>query len=154
MTLHFAYGSNMSRTLMRRRCPAATALGPARLDGYRFIITREGYASVEPAPGHAVYGVLWRLTPRDFSAINAYESLDSGLYLRRILPVRRGARCEPALVYIAPDRRRGRPRPGYHDIIVGSARAWGLPEVYVQSLARWAPGGFAGMRAAASGEIG
>jgi AIG2-like family len=154
MMLHFAYGSNMSRTLMRQRCPGATELGPARLEGHRFIITRAGYASVEPAPGQAVHGVLWRLTPRDFSALNTYESLGSGLYVRRILPVRRGARCERALIYVAPERRRGRPQPGYHDIIVASARARGLPEAYVQSLERWAPGGFAGTRAAATGEVG
>ena len=28
---------------------------------------------------------LWRLTPRDLAALNAYESLDSGLYVRRVL---------------------------------------------------------------------
>ena len=47
MTLHFAYGSNMSRALMRRRCPGARGLGPARLEGWRYIITRDGYASLE-----------------------------------------------------------------------------------------------------------
>ena len=31
MTLHFAYGSNMSRALMGARCPDATALGVATL---------------------------------------------------------------------------------------------------------------------------
>ncbi|HXW23776.1 MAG TPA: gamma-glutamylcyclotransferase family protein, partial [Xanthobacteraceae bacterium] len=87
MTLHFAYGSNMSRALMQRRCPGARALGPARLDGWRFTIMREGYASIVPAAGAAVHGVAWRLSPRDLAALNAYESLDRGLYLRRVLPV-------------------------------------------------------------------
>jgi hypothetical protein len=31
VTLHFAYGSNMSRALMGARCPGATALGSRRL---------------------------------------------------------------------------------------------------------------------------
>ena len=29
MIVHFAYGSNMSRSLMRKRCPGAAALGVA-----------------------------------------------------------------------------------------------------------------------------
>jgi hypothetical protein len=31
MTVYFAYGANMERDAMRRRCPGATALGIARL---------------------------------------------------------------------------------------------------------------------------
>jgi len=49
--LHFAYGSNMSGALMRRRCPGARLEGRACLPGYRFVIMRSGYASVVPAPG-------------------------------------------------------------------------------------------------------
>ena len=92
MTLHFAYGSNMSRALMQRRCPGARALGPARLDGWRYVVMHEGYASVAPAPGVAVHGVVWRLSPRDLAALNAYENLASGLYVRRVLPVLVGTR--------------------------------------------------------------
>jgi hypothetical protein len=58
MTLHFAFGSNMSRALMRRRCPGAHGLGPARLDGWRFVITRDGYASLVRDPAGRVHGVL------------------------------------------------------------------------------------------------
>ena len=38
MTFHFAYGSNMSRTLMGARCPGAVALGIATLSGWGFVI--------------------------------------------------------------------------------------------------------------------
>ena len=77
---YFAYGSNMSRTLMSAHCPNAQALGCAVLDGWRFLVTTSGYASIMLAPGRQVHGVLWRLTPRDLAALNAYESVDSGLY--------------------------------------------------------------------------
>lgn len=152
MTLHFAYGSNMSRAVMRQRCPGARAVGPARLDGWRYLITRDGYASVRPAPGAAVHGVLWRLSPRDLAALNAYESLDSGLYVRRVLPVLVGARRQPALVYVAP-RRAGRARPGYQELVVAAAREWDLPAGYVAALARWTPG-FRGTLGVATGEMG
>src|SRR5260370_10103224 len=105
--LHFAYGSNMSAALMRRRCPGARLEGRACLPGYRFVITRSGYASVVPAPGSIVHGLLWRVAPRDVAALNVYENLAGGLYR----PVSRAGgshpRRRPALVYIGCD---GRPR--------------------------------------------
>jgi len=153
MTLHFAYGSNMSRSLMRRRCPGARALGPARLDGWRFVITRDGYASLVHDPGARVHGVLWRLTPRDLAALNAYESLDRRLYVRRVLPVLIGARRRAALVYVGPGRAPGRPQPGYQELVVAAAREWELPETYVATLERFIPG-FCGRLGVATGEMG
>ena len=46
---------------MQVRCPGASPVGAARLDGWRFIIMRGGYASVVPQRRSAVHGVLWRL---------------------------------------------------------------------------------------------
>jgi Gamma-glutamyl cyclotransferase, AIG2-like len=68
MTLYFAYGSNMDRSAMKRRCPGARAIGPAVLDGYRFFVGRDGWGSVAPSASDVVHGVLWRLTPRDIAA--------------------------------------------------------------------------------------
>ncbi len=152
--LHFAYGSNMSRTLMRVRCPGAEAVGMATLAGWRFVINPEGLGTVAPQPGGTVHGVLWRLTARDLAAVNAYESVDSGLYLRRRLTVRCGKRRAAALVYIARREGEGRARPGYIDVVVEAARDWNLPTAYVRSLERWAPSGWRGARARDTGEVG
>src|ERR1700674_2081499 len=144
MLRYFAYGSNMSSALMRRQCPCAEPSGPAQLDGWRFIVMRGGYASVVPAAGGVVHGVLWRLTPRDLATLNAFENIDSGLYLRRVLPVRHAGRRAAALTYVSPTRAPGRPRPGYQAFLVATAREWNFPETYVRSLERWEPSGFAG----------
>jgi hypothetical protein len=154
MTLHFAYGSNMSRALMQARCPRAEAIGTATLSGWRFVINPEGFGSIAPHPGERVYGVLWRLSARDLAAVNAYESVDSGLYVRRQLSVRCGAMQATALVYIARRRGEGLPRPGYIPLVVDAAREWQLPEAYIHALARWAPSRWAGARAKDTGEVG
>jgi hypothetical protein len=138
--LHFAYGSNMDRAAMRRRCPTAAMVCPARLAGWRFVITRDGYASVVPAAGDCVHGLLWQLGPRDLAALNAYEALDRGLYRRRTIPVVGAGGRVPALVYVARDNRAGRPRPGYQESVVTAAHAAGLPAPYVRALERWLPG--------------
>jgi len=154
MTLHFAYGSNMSRALMQASCPRAEAIGTATLSGWRFVINPEGFGSIAPHPGERVYGVLWRLSARDLAAINAYENVDSGLYVRRHLSVRCGATQAIALVYIARRRGEGLPRPGYIPLVVDAAREWQLPEAYIHALARWAPSRWAGARAKDTGEVG
>ena len=137
--LHFAYGSNMHRAVMRKHAPGAVALGAARLDGYRFIITADGYASVAPHPRACVHGLLWQLTARDRVTLDLWENIATGLYRAEMLPIAAaGKRCR-ALVYVARVRPRGVARPGYMEIVVQAARAWDLPADYVASLQRWLP---------------
>ncbi|KAH6658056.1 hypothetical protein BKA67DRAFT_557043 [Truncatella angustata] len=99
--LYFAYGSNLSSTQMSQRCPHATAVGLARLDGWDWIINERRYANIVRAPtsdpssspekqehglgvnddpvdaGHhpGVYGVLYRLPPADEAALDACEGV-------------------------------------------------------------------------------
>ena len=152
MTIYFAYGANMERAAMRVRCPAAQPLGPAMLRGWRYVIA-QGYGSVMPASGMCAHGVLWRLTPRDLAALNAFESLDSGLYRRAILPVEVAGQRVRALVYVA--RTGGKPRamPGYQERVVAAAQDWKLPPRYIAELARLAPA-YRASRPAETGEIG
>ena len=77
---------------MRRYAPGARALGVAELAGHRFVITADGYASVEPARAQSVHGVLWRLTPRDRVTLDAWENIAGGLYRAEMLPVRSAGR--------------------------------------------------------------
>lgn len=137
--LHFAYGSNMHGGIMRKHAPAAVPLGLARLADYRFVITADGYASVTPACGHSVYGVLWRLTARDRVTLDLWENIAAGQYRAEILPVLQHGRRRPALVYVARRRPVGRPKAGYMEIVADAARTLKLPGRYVASLEKWLP---------------
>jgi len=152
VTLYFAYGANMERAAMAKRCPAAQPRGPALLRGWRYVIV-DGYGSVAPAAGMNVFGVLWRLTPRDLAALNTFESLDNGLYRRAMLTVETGGQRVRALVYVGRRRGRRRPMPGYQERLVEAAQEWHLPERYIAELQRLAPG-YRGARPAETGEIG
>ena len=153
MTLYFAYGSNMSRAPMRARCPSAREVGIAMLAGHRFIVTSDGYASIVAAPGGVVHGLLWRLAPRDLAALDAYESLDTGLYRVATLTVRRGARRTAAMVYVGRSRRPGSPRPGYLEAVLDAAREIALPATYIDTLARWLPSDPRGAHMSGAGEV-
>ncbi len=141
MTLYFAYGSNMCLAPMRARCPSAREVGVATLAGYRVIVTSDGYASVVPDAAGLVHGLVWRLAPRDIAALDAYESLDTGLYRVVTLPVSLGAGKVSAMVYVAGSRAPGLPRPGYLEAVIAAARELGFPPAYVETLTRWLPSG-------------
>ncbi|KAL1862491.1 hypothetical protein Daus18300_008588 [Diaporthe australafricana] len=100
--LYFAFGSNLSSTQMRARCPGAAAVGLAFLPGYDFIINERGYANVGPrttttttssssssatavvdhdadassSSSSGVYGVLYRLaSPAEKRRLDGYEGV-------------------------------------------------------------------------------
>ena len=129
----------MSRAVMRKHAPGAEPIGAAVLANYRFIITADGYASVEPMRAAAVHGVLWRLTPRDRAGLDAWESVAGGSYRAATLAVHRARRRQMALVYLARPCGIGRAKSGYVELVVAAALAWDLPPDYVASLQQWLP---------------
>jgi gamma-glutamylcyclotransferase (GGCT)/AIG2-like uncharacterized protein YtfP len=135
--LHFAYGANMNRAVMRKYAPDARALGKAELAGHRFVITADGYGSVEPAPAQTVHGVLWRITPRDRVLLDAWENVGGGFYRGEMLAVRGAGGHAVALVYFARPGREGRPKAGYMELVIAAAREWDLPQSYIGALQGW-----------------
>jgi gamma-glutamylcyclotransferase (GGCT)/AIG2-like uncharacterized protein YtfP len=139
MPLYFAYGSNMSRALMRQHCPLSAPVGCAELDQHRFIVTADGYASIVASPAHTVHGVLWQLDAGDVAALDAYEGVDVGLYRSEMVSVRHAAGTTQAMVYIGRNGQPGAPKPGYLELVLEAASDWNLPRAYTAALARWAP---------------
>jgi gamma-glutamylcyclotransferase (GGCT)/AIG2-like uncharacterized protein YtfP len=137
MTLYFAYGSNMDRTGMRLRCPAARALGTAALDGWRLLVMRDGYVSVVPRAGACVHGVLWQLGPNDLAALDAYEAVDAGLYRRQVVDVLHDGKRRSAEIYIGCSDAEGRPRPGHMPLVIAAAQGWDLPAAYLDEMRQW-----------------
>lgn len=139
MPLYFAYGSNMDRHAMAARCPVSKPLGVARLMRHRFVIAREGYASVIRDPRATVWGVLWDLALADGPALDRYESVASRLYVKVSQPVLTDAGPKRALVYVASSTAPGPPRPGYLEAILAAGQKEGLPAPYLKELARLLP---------------
>ncbi len=96
-TLYFGYGSNMHEGQMSDRCPGAVPLGAATLAGWA--LREHGYADVVPSSGEITHGVLWRITPECERALDRYEGVASGLYVKRLLKVNIHGKPVKALVY-------------------------------------------------------
>ncbi len=137
MPLYFAYGANMDVAAMAARCPGSKPLGLARLPRHRFVITRDGYASVLRDPRREVHGVLWDLALSDVRALDKFEEVDRGLYAKINQSVIGLAGPRRALVYVGASGEVGVPRPGYLESVLASAESWNLPAPYRQEMTRF-----------------
>ena len=143
MRFYFAFGANMEVEGMARRCPGAKAVGIGSLEHHRFAIVHPGYATVIPAMGSKVYGVLWLISTRHLAVLDAYENLPLGLYGRAEKGVRYGARLMRAHTYFVLRPKPGRAQLGYlEDCVLPAARHWGLPQSHIAAIEafRVAPG--------------
>lgn len=66
--LYIAYGSNMDEEQMAFRCPTATLVGTAIVEGYELMFkgSRTGsYATIEPKEGSIVPVLVWEIGQMD-----------------------------------------------------------------------------------------
>ncbi len=140
-TLYFAFGSNMSPRQTPRRCPGARPVGPARLEGWRLLITSRGGASIAPDPEGITHGVLWRFEARHIGLMDRWEGVAVGVYHRRWLRVIGPEERElTALTYVSFNRYPGSPRASYiNSAMLYGAAAFGLPEHYHDEIRSWLP---------------
>jgi gamma-glutamylcyclotransferase (GGCT)/AIG2-like uncharacterized protein YtfP len=134
MPLYFAYGSNMDAAAMTARCPGSHALGVGRLVRHRFVIMREGYASIVRDARRSVWGMVWELALADMPALDRYEGVAGGLYTKIQQSVVTGAGPRRALVYVGRNAGPGQPRPGYLEGVLAAARDAGLPAAYLPEI--------------------
>lgn len=95
--LYFAYGSNMNLEQMAIRTPEAVHLGVAVLVDH--IVVERMYADVDQRKGSYVYGVLYRIGPRELAALDRYEGYPSA-YKRVWRDVRFHGATVRAMVYV------------------------------------------------------
>ena len=137
MPTYFAYGSNMDRAAMARRCPRSVALGTARLARHRPALTPAGYATVASEPRGIVWGLLWDLALADVPALDRWEEVSRGMYSKATMPVvRHGGAAVRALIYIGNDvvLAGAGASAAYGAAIVAAAKDLELPAAYTAQL--------------------
>jgi hypothetical protein len=143
---YFAYGSNLEPVQMKLRCPGAVPCGRAVLRDHRlcFPVRSDGdwaggVASIEPASGRVVHGIVYRITERHLAALDLYEAVAEGMYRRDRVEVDREHEADPRLVwtYFAFPDPAGPTPPSrrYLDAILRGATHYGLPRDYLDQLA-------------------
>jgi gamma-glutamylcyclotransferase (GGCT)/AIG2-like uncharacterized protein YtfP len=84
-SLMFAFGSNLNKRQMARRCPDAVPLGKIKLEDWKLVF--RGVADVIRSPGEHVWGGVWLITDHCERALDLYEGVGSGLYRKEYLPL-------------------------------------------------------------------
>jgi gamma-glutamylcyclotransferase (GGCT)/AIG2-like uncharacterized protein YtfP len=132
--LYFAYGSNLSRSQMRQRCPKARAICPATLPGWRWLIGERGFATIAAAHRGAVHGALYSLSEIDQARLDICEGVSSGKYGKFFMEVETIEGSTTALVYIDPRTIKGSPCLDYIERCVQGANEWGLDDHAVNTM--------------------
>jgi gamma-glutamylcyclotransferase (GGCT)/AIG2-like uncharacterized protein YtfP len=133
--LTFAYGVNMDVAGMAARCPRSKPLGVARLMRHRLVAMREGWLSVARDPRAIVHGVLWDITPADVAALDRFEAVGKGLYVKRLQAVVAEQGPKRALVYFGANSGPGVLRADYAREVIAAAQSWNLPADALAALA-------------------
>lgn len=130
--LYLAYGSNLNRRQMGRRCPTAEIVGKTFLRGWRLMFrgSRSGaVATVERTPGGRVPVLVWRLQPEDEKSLDIYEGWPH-LYRKETLRVTVDKRRVCAMIYIMNETLHpyGTPSKGYFGTILEGYKSAGFEE--------------------------
>ncbi|WP_068313995.1 gamma-glutamylcyclotransferase family protein [Polycladidibacter hongkongensis] len=134
MPLYFSYGRLMNRDVMAKRCKRAKTLGPAQMDGYRFIIGRGGVPSLLKAPMQCVHGVLWDLHVSDVPSVDSAEALMRGAMDKVFIPVRHQGITRSALVYVTRSAASGRAHDKAIEGLADALEQWQMPQLYRQHV--------------------
>lgn len=135
--MYFAYGSNIDRAQMMRRCPASGCAGEAWLDGWRLVfagwsVTRRGpVATLVQDPAASTPGLLFRMHLKDSRTLDRCEG---AAYRRHRVHVDAGGRRRRAFTYIMGDQPLGVPPIAYVGQIVAASLRERLP---VEHLLPW-----------------
>jgi AIG2-like family len=121
---------------MARRCPRSKALGLARLERHRLAVMREGWLTAVRNPSSAVHGVMWELALSDVAALDRYENLSQGLYVKLAQAIIAERGPKQAIVYFGVNAGPGAARPAYLAEVLAAARSWSLPAEGVEALER------------------
>ena len=74
MNYYFAYGSNLHRFQMKRRCPNCRFIKKIVLNNYRLTFrSRYGAADIEKKRGKKVYGALYIISEAGEKRLDVYE---------------------------------------------------------------------------------
>jgi gamma-glutamylcyclotransferase len=139
--LYFAYGSNMERVQLKRRCPKAKFVSAAVLPDHELVFSGNSrmwggaIADIRATAGKKIEGVLWEISESERKALDEYEGYPD-LYVRTEVQVRTTAgKVVTAFAYVmANPGREASPSKPYKRLLISGAEEHGLSEAYIAIL--------------------
>lgn len=130
MKLYIAFGSNLCKSQMRKRCPTARPLGKFMLTNARLIF--RGVADLEYAEGAKTPCGLYAIYKADEDRLDGYEGVDSGVYFKsETVKLKWEGEQREALVYLMNSTAVYPPSQTYADIIRRGYKDFDLDQKYL-----------------------
>ena len=134
--LYIAYGSNLNKEQMARRCPTARYVGIGMVEGYelKFKGRPEGaYATIDPKKGGTVPVAIWEIQPYDEFRLHQYEGYPNHYFTKNI-PVKIGNHEVTGMVYIMNLRAQAnRPSKHYYQTVEQGYKDCDLDTAYLEA---------------------
>ena len=134
--MYIAYGSNLNKEQMARRCPTARYVGTGMVEGYelKFKGRPEGaYATIDPKKGGKVPVAIWEIQPYDEFRLHQYEGYPNHYFTRNI-PVKIGNHEVTGMVYIMNLRAQANlPSDKYYDTVEQGYKDCDLDIAYLEA---------------------
>ena len=99
MKYYLAYGSNLNKEQMARRCPGAVPIGTATIHNCRLEF-RRGVLTIEPDDSESVPVGVWEITAADEKALDRYEGYPRFYYKKNIRVLCHNGPVVNAMAYI------------------------------------------------------
>ena len=140
MNIYFAYGSNLSRSQMKERCPGSTAIEVGCLENHKLAFTKYsktrkgGVADVVSFEGNRVWGLLWELSDKNLSRLDKFEGYPK-FYDRVPMKIRKNDSYLKAWVYVVVNKvSHVQPHPDYLKIIMDEGENLKFPQEYLDQI--------------------
>jgi len=127
MKYYLAYGSNLNKRQMARRCPDAVPVGTVTISNYELVF--RGVATIEPKMGASVQCAVWKISPEDERSLDRYEGYPR-LYVKQDFWVQVNGKSFRAMAYVMVNniRPKSPPPTDYLRTIVEGYADFGLDD--------------------------
>jgi hypothetical protein len=140
MTLYAAYGANLDPARMSERCPHSPLQGTGWVQGWRLTFGGEEHgwdgalATIVQDPFEQVFVAVYDVSAEDESALDGWESADTGLYRKLRVRVSTLTGEVVAWTYVLDAFEGGLPSASYLGVLADAAEAGDAPTDYVSAL--------------------
>lgn len=112
--IYIAYGSNMNKEQMARRCPKATPIGKQTLQDYK--LEFRGVANIIKCKGETTPVALWSITETCERSLDRYEGYPR-LYRKEYIKLKINGREVIGMVYVMNKGEIAPPSDYYYNVI-------------------------------------
>ena len=140
MKYYAAYGSNLNKEQMARRCPEAVPVCTAFLRGYELAF-RRGYLTVDKKEGGSVPIGIWLISDRDEKNLDHYEGYPKFYTKEEVSLEGNDGKKRTCMIYImVSGHKKQPPTDGYFTTVYHGYREFGLdfnPLVEAYNKVKW-----------------